>query len=453
MRIHRFAAYFVTFALLLLSVGCTEGDASKPGGTTGANEGGDTLVIMTPHPNEVTKEFETAFVAHCREKLARAVTIEWRDLDVGTEGQSRFIMNRFELQPKGIGIDLFFGGGIDPYRTLKAKGCLAPHKAANIDDIPPKILGVDLYDKDHMWYGAALSSFGILYNKVVLKKAGIPEPKTWEDMADPRLIRMVRLADPSRSGSALAIYEIILQAYGWERGLGVMTLMAANGRGTFSSSSSQVVGEVAKGEYAMGPAIDYYGLSKIAEVGEDELGFVLPAKLTVITPDPVAILKGAPNMELAKLFVDFVLSEDGQKIWMFDKGSEGGPAKYNLMRMSVLPGFHKKYRDRIKLKQSPFDMTDAFTHDSVKGSARRQVVIDLIKSTLIDPQRELCKSWQAIQKSPKKAELIKEMLAVLVSEKEAVDLARNKWSDEAFRVRKMSEWRKLARKKYAAANR
>ena len=41
--------------------------------------------------------------------------------------------------------------------------------------------------------------------------------------------------------------------------------------------------DVTTGDVAMGPAIDFYGWTQIAEAGEDVLGFVLPEKLTVIS--------------------------------------------------------------------------------------------------------------------------------------------------------------------------
>lgn len=406
------------------------------------------LVIMSPHDEKITQEFERAFARVFSQTHGRDPRISWRDLGAGTEAQMKFLLDQFSRRPGGIGVDLFFGGGIDPYRTLKAKGLLQPYRIRNVEEIPPELLGVPLYDKEYYWYGNVLSSFGILYNKRLLGRLGVPEPKTWEDMTDPRLAGYVGLADPSRSGSARAIYEIILQAYGWEKGMRIITMMAANAL-EFHQGSGGLARDVALGDVAMGPAIDFYGWSQIAQAGEDALGFVLPEKLTVVTPDTIAILKGARNLDNARAFVDFVMSEAGQRLWMLKAGVEGGPVKYNLMRMPVLPRLYDEYDASAKtVRLNPFEFSSSFSHDEVKGSARREIVADLMKSLMIQPQAGLRACWKAVQNSQRKERLIAEMTVMPVTEAEALEMARTKWSDQVFRGRQMTEWVNFALKKY-----
>jgi iron(III) transport system substrate-binding protein len=373
------------------------------------------------------------------------------------------MLGAFERQPDGIGIDLFFGGGIDPFRTLKENGLLESHVVPNVEALKPKVLGVPIYDGDGgadfpvrqqagmpapQWYGTALSSFGILYSRTRLRELGVPEPKTWEDMTDARLMGHVGLADPSKSGSARAIYEIILQAYGWEKGMQLLTLMSANAR-EFYTGSSNVVKDVALGEVAEGPAIDFYGWTEIAQVGEDKLGFVLPEKLTVITPDAIAILKGAPHPEIARAFVDFVMSEKGQKLWMLKAGTPGGPEKYSLLRMPVLPSLYdKKYAEESSIRMNPFAFTESFTHDEIKASDRREVVADLMTALMIQPQAELRACWRAVQRSTRRDALMAEMTRVPVGEDEALRLAREKWDNDVFRARTTTAWGNAAVERY-----
>jgi len=405
------------------------------------------LVVISPHDDTITQEFERGFAEVFKGVHGRKPKIWWQDFGAGTEAQMRTMLDRFSQRPEGIGVDLFFGGGIDPYKTLKAKGLLTPYRVKNVADVPAELLGVPLYDKEYHWYGTALSSFGILYNKVLLKKLGLPEPKTWEDMTEGRLMGYVGLADPSRSGSARAIYEIILQAYGWEKGMEVITLMAANAN-DFHPGSSSLAKDVATGQVAMGPAIDFYGWTQVAEAGEDLLGFVLPEKLTVITPDTIAILKGAPHLETARMFVDFAMGESGQKLWMLKAGAPGGPRKYNLLRMSVLPVIYERYADVSIRKLNPFKFTSSFTHDSEKGSARREVLADLMKSLLMQPHPELRACWKAVQTAPNRNALIRKMTKLPVSESEALEMARTKWEDQVFRAQTTTDWVHFALKKY-----
>jgi ABC-type Fe3+ transport system substrate-binding protein len=357
----------------------------------------------------------------------------------GTESQVRWMLSEFKRKPEGIDVDVFFGGGIDPYETLAKEGLLAPHRVPNLDEVPVKLLGVPLYDPEHRWYGCVLSSFGIFYNRQILDRLGVPEPTTWEDMCDPRLAGYVGLADPTQSGSARAIYEIILQAYGWERGMSVLTRMAANAR-DFYDGSSRVVTDVAKGEIAMGPAIDFYAYIQRAQTGPDKVDFVLPEGLTVITPDTIAVIKGAPHAENARHFVDFVMSEAGQKLWMLRAGQPGGPEKHNLLRMSVTPAFYEKYAGRTGVTMNPFRFKGSFPHDAAKGSARREVVGQLMRAVMLDPQKELRAAWDAVKSRPPDDPLVREMTRPPVSEAEAMELAHGKWENDAFRQETISAW-------------
>src|SRR5205085_10304615 len=73
--------------------------------------------------------------------------------------------------------------------------------------------GLPLYDTAHppTWFGTALSSFGIVYNKDVLRTLGLPEPKTWADLADPHYRNWLVLADPTRSGVAKAVFMVMVE--------------------------------------------------------------------------------------------------------------------------------------------------------------------------------------------------------------------------------------------------
>ena len=254
----------------------------------------------------------------------------------------RYIESEYKNKPKGIGIDIFFGGGYDPYLALKKAQLLEPYALpkALLEKIPPRLAGVPLYDPDHTWYGATLAGFGIVYNKVVLGLTKLPVINTWEDLASPRAFGWVGSSDPRKSGSVHMVYEIILQAYGWEKGWKIITGLAANVR-SFTNSASQVPKDVAIGEVAYGLAIDFYAWAQVKEAGADKIGFVMPDNLTIITPDAIAILKGAPNPEVAKAFIRFVMSEEGQKLWLLVEKAPGGPQRFQLNRFSVLPSFYE----------------------------------------------------------------------------------------------------------------
>ena len=136
---------------------------------------GEKLTLISPHYEGIRKEYENAFNAHRKSNGEGNVEFEWLDQG-GTSDDLRFVKSEFSRTPEGINIDLFWGGGIDPYQELKKTSLLKKC------DLPDEILGalgkdvngVPVYDPEGYWYGTAMSGFGIMYNKQLLKEHNLP---------------------------------------------------------------------------------------------------------------------------------------------------------------------------------------------------------------------------------------------------------------------------------------
>jgi ABC-type Fe3+ transport system substrate-binding protein len=408
----------------------------------------DKLVLVSPHWEGIQYEFETAFKSHYHRETGRTVELEWMDAG-GTSEVLRFLRSEFKAKPTGIGIDVFFGGGLDPYLALKQEDLLEPYVLPRplLEKILPRLGGVPLYDPDHTWYGATLSGFGIIYNKIVLNLTRLPVITTWKDLALPVVFGWVGSSDPRKSGSVHMAYEIILQAYGWERGWQILTALGANVR-NFTNSASQIPKDVAIGEIAYGLSIDFFAWAQVDEAGADKIGFVMPANLTIIYPDSIGILKGAPNPEVARAFLRFVMSEAGQKLWLMAKGAAGGPQKYQLNRFSVMPSLYETDQRNMAVKLNPFSRQSDFAFDAGKGSDRWAIVNDLIGALIIDQKQLLNQAWKTALAGGLTESEWRRLAAMPVSEKEALELSKIKWQDPALRNQKLNEWIHFARAKY-----
>jgi ABC-type Fe3+ transport system substrate-binding protein len=408
----------------------------------------DRLVLLSPHWEGIQDEFERAFKAHHLRETGRAVEFEWLDVG-GTSEVLRFIQSEFNNKPKSIGVDIFFGGGLEPYLALKKEQLLRPYPLPQelLKNIPPRLGGVPLYDPDYTWYGATLAGFGIVYNKVVRQLAKLPIITTWEGLASPAAFGWVGSSDPRKSGSVHMVYEIILQGYGWEKGWRIITGLGANVR-NFTNSASQVPKDVAIGEVAYGLAIDFYAWAQVNEAGADKIGFVMPDNLTTINPDCIGILKGAPNRAVAEAFVSFVMSPAGQKLWLWVKGVADGPQKFQLNRFSVLPSLYELAQQHTAVKINPFLWRADFAFDENLGSARSAIVNDLVGTMVIDPKELLTQAWSAALTDGLTEQEWQRLGAMPISEAEAFDFATTKWNDPAFRNQKITEWSRFAREKY-----
>lgn len=406
------------------------------------------VIILTPHVDAIRHEFGRGFAAWYREKFNEDVEVEWRNVG-GTSDALRFLQSEFKNKPGGIGLDIFFGGGQEPYLLLAEKNLALRYQppADVMAGIPQDLQGMDVYDRDYLWFGAALSSFGILQNTAAQRLLGLPLAKSWGDLADPKLRGWVGVGDPRNSGTMNVMFEAFLQAYGWEKGWRTLTQIGGNAR-RFDRLSSSTAKDVTLGETAYAFAIDFYGFSQISVAGRSNMTFALPQDFTAINADGMCLLKGAPNLTAAQRFLDFVLGEPGQKLWYLRRGEPGGPTQFSIERMPVRPDLYQRFREQSNIEFSPFDLKQSFVYNARLGRDRREVVAALVGALMVDTHTELQAAWQAIiQRGLSPADLA-ELGRMPMTEKEALELALGKWKDPALRNRLKIDWQTWAREKY-----
>jgi len=339
-------------------------------------------------------------------------------LDESPAGRAR---KEFLNSKVGCGIDLFFGGGSFDFALQAAagrlvdSGVIAKHPEIFNDKVIPKNLGGEPYwDPDGRWIGACLASFGICYNTDLLRILKIEHPPgQWDDLADPRFFGQLALANPTQSGSVAKAFEMLIQQQmlmpsdkdavplGWIRAMRLIQKISANAR-YFTDSGTKVPFDVEAGNAAAGMCIDFYGRfeSEAARKpdGTSRMGYVTPVGGSSVGVDPIGMFRGAPDADLAREFIEFVLSLDGQKLWNWKLGTPGGPVKYALRRMPVRPELYAPafaaYRSDPEVQ--PYEQANAFIyHPQWTGPYFRQISF-IVRAMCIDPHDELLEAWQAL---------------------------------------------------------
>ena len=276
---------------------------------------------------------------------------------------------------------------------------------------------------------------------------GLPVVTRWEALADPQLLGWVGAGDPRNSGTMNVMFETMLQAYGWERGWQLLTELGGNVR-QFDRVAAVTAKDVTLGETAYALAVDFYAFTQVATAGRTNLSFVLPQDFTCLNPDGLAILQGAPHPTTAQRFVDFVLSEAGQKLWFLPRGHPEGPEKYSIERMTVRPDFYRRYRGVSNIEYSPFELKQKSGYNARLARDRREVVAALVGALLADTHSELQAAWGAVVKRG----MIPDDRAALgrppLSEAEALNLVSQGWQDPVVRNQKKIEWQTWAQRKY-----
>jgi iron(III) transport system substrate-binding protein len=267
------------------------------------------LYLITPVSKDVHDPMLAAFAAYAKKKWN--VDVKTSAIPKGTPVAYGQILE-WKGRPQA---DIFWGGEGTLFDNLAAEGLLeqvqVPQKMW--DEIPAAIgkpVALPLKDPKKFWVGTTLEPYGLIYQPKLLKRLGV-EIKEWDDLLNPKLKGQIAQCTPDRSSSSHASYEVILQTHGWEKGWEWLTKLAAN-TGIFTARSRDVPNVVAKGEFAVGYAVPSYMAFAEVLAGYD-VKFVYP-KNAYVTPEPMAVLKGAPHPKAAHAFVEFVLSEEGQML-------------------------------------------------------------------------------------------------------------------------------------------
>ena len=330
----------------------------------------------------------------------------------------------------GVGIDLFFGGGAYDFIVQSAAGRLVStgfveeHPEIFGEAMIPAVVGGEpFWDKEGRWIGTCLSAFGIVANRDALERRGIAEPPLqWHDLTSPRYFGGIALANPTQSSSVNRSFEMLIQEQmlqqwkelgaipeneerareeGWEAAMRMLMKIGANAR-YFTDSSTKIALDVTAGDAAAGMTIDFYGRFQSDAVrepdGSSRVHYVDAVGGTSTGADPIGMLRGAPHPELAKAFIAFVMSEDGQKLWGWKVGTPGGPERYALNRLPILTTLYApKYAAfRTNPDVDPYQLANAFTYHEKWTSPLFRTIAFIVRVMCIDPHEELQDAWAAL---------------------------------------------------------
>ena len=196
--------------------------------------------------------------------------------------------------------DVLWGGGAD---TLAAyNDYFEPYVCAN-----DEFIGAAYKDPNGYWIGESPLPMVFIYNKTMLSEDEVPT--TWEGLCDENLKGKIAYCSPSKSGSAYTqLCTMLFSQPTIDEGWALVEKFIANLDGKLQDSSGNCHKLVASGEYALGVTIEK---SAVLYNDNPDIGYVYPEKNSAV-PDGVALIKGCPNEENAKLFIDFVTSAECQ---------------------------------------------------------------------------------------------------------------------------------------------
>ena len=201
-----------------------------------------------------------------------------------------------EMEAGAIAADLLWVAEPSSYEELKDKGVLLQFTPAEAGALP-----AEFRDPDGYYYAGRLINMIVGYNVDVE-----PKPTGWKSLLDPAYEGKIGMATPIKSGAALATMAALADHVGSS----FYQDMADNGAVQLTSNG-KVRDALATGELTVGIVLDY--MIRGAKAKGSPVDYVCPEEGTVMIPSPIAIFNTSQNPEAAQVFVDYTLSQDGQK--------------------------------------------------------------------------------------------------------------------------------------------
>ncbi|MCC6887343.1 MAG: extracellular solute-binding protein [Hyphomicrobiales bacterium] len=293
MREHHACGILLVFCVLVNTLASTSATAADPALVAAARKEGRVVWYTTLIVNQAVRPLKQAF-----ERAYPGIELQYVRGDESPTAAKLLS----EAKAGRVQADVF--DGISSMVPLKRAGLVAPH-------VPPAAASIpaDMKDRDGYWIAILLYVFAPGINTTLVPPGRVP--KTYRDLLDPAW-RGKMAWNPNSIAGAIGFVGATLLSQGEARGMEYLKALAAQRIVNVEASSRAILDQVIAGEYPMGLMMFNHHTVISAQKGA-------PSDWVKLEPVPVAldavgILKDAPHPNAARLLVNFLTSEDGQRV-------------------------------------------------------------------------------------------------------------------------------------------
>ena len=250
-------------------------------------------------PNEA-KIYIEAFMKETK------INVEWVRLSAGE------VLTRLKAESKNPQVSVWFGGPSAEFIAGKKDGLLLPYNSP----AGAAFLKGNLKDPQDYWSGFYFGAIGFGNNTNWFGKNKLPFPASWQDLLRPEFKGNISIAYPYTSGTAFTTLATLVQIMGEDKAFDYWKKLDVNIH-HYNTSGSACITQAGLGEIAIGIAFSHDILAKGTEKGYPIKGS-FPSEGTGYEIGGLALIKGGPELELGKKFIDWTLSKRAQdlmKVW------------------------------------------------------------------------------------------------------------------------------------------
>jgi iron(III) transport system substrate-binding protein len=255
--------------------------------------------------------------------------------------------------------DIWWGGTGDPHMQAAEEGLTLEYRSPGLAELHDWAVRQWEQSKNRT-VGIYSGALGYGFNTKELALQGVPEPKCWADLLDPKLKDEVQVADPNSSGTAYTLLATVVQLMGEEKAFDYLKALHRNVN-QYTKSGAAPAKATALGETAVG--ITFMHDMITMRVDGAPVKVVAPCEGTGYEIGAMSMIKGARNPDNAKRWYDWALTPAAQALGAqtkqyqvpSNKSAAVPPQAPNLNEMKLIAFDFAKYgsseeRRRLLLK-------------------------------------------------------------------------------------------------------
>ena len=222
------------------------------------------------------------------------------------------LVNRLKAEGDRTGADLLLTNDAGSLEQARVAGLLRPLNMREVERAIPS----QYRAPDNAWVGLSGRFWIIVYNRTLVKPE---ELKSLLDLADPKWKDKVAIPN-SGSEYLQAGVSVIRATHGDDATKKFLTGLRDNAGSQVYQKSSQIVEAVAKGQVALGIVNHYYVYRHLAAQPTAPIAVFMPDQQeggmgAIMNVAGVGIIKSTKHLDSAKLLVEFLVAQAGQKLF------------------------------------------------------------------------------------------------------------------------------------------